>query len=119
MLPPNSCGILGVDRLLCGFILIFSNLFKESFLLTSLPRIFRRNLWVFSPSELLTSILFLIFFFLAMGACFAERPGSDLAFGLSSLFSLIWLGWMAFVAVRRPPPFCWLGLLRGFGPCLW
>ncbi len=87
-------------------------------MLTSLPRTFRKNLWVFSPSELLTSVLFLIFFFLAMGACFAERPGSETAFMLSSLFSLIWLGWMTFVAVRRPPPFGWLGLLRGLGPWL-
>jgi hypothetical protein len=64
----------------------------------------------------LTSVLFILFFFLAMGACFDERPGSDFALLLSAAFSLIWLGWMYFVAVRRPPPFGWLGLLRGLGP---
>lgn len=82
------------------------------------PKTFRKNLWVFSPSELLTSVLFVIFFFLAMGACFDERPGSDFVLLLSSTFSLIWLSWMYFVALRRPPPFGWLGLLRGLGPWL-
>lgn len=82
------------------------------------PRNFRRNVWVFSPSELLTSVLFVVFFLLALGACFDERPGSDQAMLLAALFSFIWLAWMYFVAVRRPPPFGWLGLLRGLGPWL-
>lgn len=84
----------------------------------SLPFTFRRNLWVFSPSELLTSFLFVIFFFLALGAAFATRPGADNAVLLAALFGLIWVAWLYFVAVRRPPPFGWLGLLRGLGPWL-
>ncbi|HEY5039912.1 MAG TPA: phosphatase PAP2 family protein, partial [bacterium] len=84
----------------------------------SLPYTFRKNVWVFSPSELLTSILFVIFFFLALGAGFVNRAGADKAILLATLFSLIWLAWMYFVAVRRPPPFGWLGLLRGLGPWL-
>src|SRR5271154_74489 len=82
------------------------------------PYTFRRNLWVFSPSELLTSLLFVIFFFLALGGSFAEMPESDSAMMVSTLFSFCWLGWMYFIAVRRPPPFGWLGLLRGLGPWL-
>jgi len=89
---------------------------EEPFLTFNFPQTFRKNLWVFSPSELLTTFLSGIFFLLAMGACFAERPGSGSAFRLAALFSLIWLSWMYFVAVRRPPPFGWLGLLRGMGP---
>lgn len=81
-------------------------------------KIFRNNLWVFSPSEWLTSLLMLIFFFLALGACFAERPGSDQAFLAAAVYGFLWLGWMYFVGVRRPPPFGWLGLLRGLGPWL-
>ncbi len=84
----------------------------------SFPQNFRKNLWVFSPSELLTSVLFVIFFFLALGACFAERPGSDAALLQSTLSSLAWAGWMYFVAIRRPPPFGAWGLLRGLSPWL-
>ncbi len=91
---------------------------KEFFVFSSFPKTFRKNLWVFSPSELLTSFLFALFFFLAMGACFAEKPGADNAFLLTAFFTLIWTGWMYFVALRRPPPFGWLGLIRGLGPWL-
>jgi membrane-associated phospholipid phosphatase len=91
---------------------------KEFFLSFSLPYSFRRNVWVFSPSELLTSVLFALFFLLALGACFAERPGSDGAFLDATLYSALWLAWMYFITVRRPPPFGWLGLLRGLGPWL-
>jgi len=82
------------------------------------PRTFRKNLWVFSPSELLTSLLTGIFFLLSLGALFAERPGSSHAFFHAAGVVLVWMGWMYFVAVRRPPPFGWLGLLRGLGPWL-
>jgi hypothetical protein len=82
------------------------------------PKTFRKNLWVFSPSEWLTSFLFVLFFLLAMGACFGEKPGADKPFFLAVLFGAIWMGWMYFVALRRPPPFGWLGLLRGLGPWL-
>jgi hypothetical protein len=84
----------------------------------SFPDTFRKNAWVFSPSELLTSVLILVFFFLAMGACFAERLGSEAAFGQATLSTLLWGGWMYFVAVRRPPPFDLWGLLRGLAPWL-
>lgn len=83
-----------------------------------LPRTFRKNLWVFSPSELLTSLLASIFFLLSIGALFAERPGSQHAFFHALGVVALWMGWMYFVAVRRPPPFGWLGLLRGLGPWL-
>lgn len=79
---------------------------------------FRKNLWVFSPSELLTSILFIIFFFLALGASFAERTGSQDALMAATFNGSVWLAWLYFLAVRRPPPFGGLGLLRGLSPWL-
>ncbi len=79
---------------------------------------FRRNLWVFSPSELLISLLILVFYFLSMGAFFAEEPGAAGALIQSSLNTLLWLVWMYFVSVRRPPPFGWWGLVRGLAPYL-
>ena len=44
------------------------------------PHAFRKNLWILSPSEVLTSALLVIFFFLTLGACFTERPGWEAAF---------------------------------------
>ncbi len=89
---------------------------KEIFLSYFLPQNLRKNFWVFSPSELLTSILFIVFFSLSLGACFSERPGASTALFYCSFDSLLWLVWMYFVSVRRPPPFGWLGLLRGLAP---
>jgi hypothetical protein len=91
-------------------------LLKESFLF--FKHTFRKNLWVFSPSELLTSLLFFIFFLLALGACFAEQLEAYQALLETSVLSFVWLAWMYFVAVRRPSPFGWLGFLRGLGPWL-
>ncbi len=79
---------------------------------------FRKNFWVFSPSELLTSLLILIFYFLSMGAFFAEAPGASAALLQSSFNTLLWLVWMYFVSVRRPPPFGTWGLVRGLAPYL-
>ncbi|HTC19683.1 MAG TPA: phosphatase PAP2 family protein [bacterium] len=79
---------------------------------------FRKNAWVFSPSELLTSVLILLFFFLSLGAIFAERPGSEAAFWQATLSAVLWLFWMGYVAVRRPPPFGGWGLIRGLSPWL-
>ncbi len=80
------------------------------------PRNFPKNFWVLSPSELLTSVLFLVFFLLALGACFSECPGSMAVLIQSSVDCLIWLGWIYFVAYRRPPPFGAWGLTRGLAP---
>jgi PAP2 superfamily len=66
----------------------------------------------------LTSFLFVIFFFLSLGACFDERPGAQSALLQSALSCLAWTGWMYFVAFRHPPPFGPLGLVRGLGPWL-
>ncbi len=79
---------------------------------------YRKNLWVFSPSELLTSGLFVILFVLSLGAFFADRPGANPALVSACVNSLIWVAWMYFVSVRRPPPFGFLGLTRGLGPWL-
>jgi hypothetical protein len=79
---------------------------------------FRKNFWVFSPSELLTSVLILVFYFLSLGAFFSEVSGSALALIQSSINTLIWLIWMYFVSVRRPPPFGGWGLVRGLVPYL-
>jgi hypothetical protein len=84
----------------------------------SFPHTLRKNAWVFSPSELLTSVLSLLFFLLALGALFSEEPGSEQAFLQATFSSLVWLGWLYFVAVRRPPPFGVLGLVRGLSPWL-
>ena len=80
------------------------------------PHTFRKNAWVFSPSELLTSALLFLFFLLSMGASFAERPGSDAALLQATLSSLAWAVWMYFTAVRMPPPFGGWGLVRGIAP---
>jgi len=78
----------------------------------------RRNLWVFSPSELLTTLLILVFYLLSLGAFFSEVPGSPAALLLSSFNALIWLAWMVFVSIRRPPPFGGWGLICGLAPYL-
>lgn len=78
----------------------------------------RRNFWVFSPSELLTSLLILVFYLLSLGAFFSEAPGSASALLQSSINALIWLVWIYFVSIRRPPPFGGWGLFRGLAPYL-
>src|ERR1700722_2634648 len=78
----------------------------------------RKNTWVFTPSEWLTSAVFLVFFLLALGAAFAERPGADPAFYMTTAYCLIWIGWMYFIAIRKPPPINLWGLFRGMGPWL-
>jgi hypothetical protein len=83
-----------------------------------LPFTLRKNAWVFTPSEWLTSIVFAVFFFLALGASFVERVGADHAFYMTVAYCLVWIGWMYFVAIRKPPPFGGLGLIRGMGPWL-
>lgn len=79
---------------------------------------FRKNFWVFSPSELLTSLLILVFHFLSLGAFFSEVPNAASALFQSSFNTLLWLVWMYFVSVRRPPPFGTWGLVRGLVPYL-
>jgi membrane-associated phospholipid phosphatase len=93
-------------------------IYREFPLSFSFPHTFRKNAWVFSPSELLTSLLVLLFLCLTLGAWFAERPGADGAFLQASLSALVWVGWLYFVALRRPPPFGLLGLVRGLSPWL-
>lgn len=78
---------------------------------------FRKNLWILSPSEILTSALLVIFFLLTLGACFTERPGWEAAFWQALVSCLLWAGWLYFiVAIRRPPPIGLWGLARGFAP---
>ena len=84
----------------------------------SWPQTIRRNSWVYSPSELLITLLFLVFFMLSLGACFSEKPGSETSLFIVSLYGLIWLAWLYFSAVRQPPPFGALGLLQGLVPWL-
>jgi hypothetical protein len=60
----------------------------------------------------------LVFFLLALGAAFAERPGADPAFYMTTTYCLIWIGWMYFIAIRKPPPINLWGLFRGMGPWL-
>jgi len=91
---------------------------KDLSMTPSFPRTFQKNAWVFAPSELLTSFLILVFFFLAFGAVFADRPGSDAAFFQAALSAILWVLWMWYVAVRRPPPFGGWGLVRGLAPWL-
>jgi hypothetical protein len=79
---------------------------------------FRKNIWALSPSEWLTSILSFFFLLLALGGLFAERAGSDAAFTQAAISSLVWVLWLYFVAVRRPPPFGFWGLVRGLSPWL-
>jgi membrane-associated phospholipid phosphatase len=81
-----------------------------------LRHVLQKNLWVFNPAEWLVTFVVAVFFFLTLGASFTERVGSEKAFIISSAYWLVWLGWIYYVAVRRPPPFGWLGLLRGMGP---
>lgn len=64
----------------------------------------------------MTSLLILVFLFLAMGACFVERLGSEAAFQQALFSTILWGGWMYFVAIRRPPPFDLWGLIRGLAP---
>ena len=80
------------------------------------PHTFRKNAWAFSPSELLTSVLIVIFFLLSLGAVFAERSGAQDAFQQAALSLFLWGGWMYFVAVRKPPPFGFWGLAKGLAP---
>lgn len=57
-------------------------------------------------------------FILALGAFFADRPGANVALVSACVNSLVWVAWIYFVSVRRPPPFGLLGLMRGLGPWL-
>ncbi|HVZ79850.1 MAG TPA: phosphatase PAP2 family protein [bacterium] len=84
----------------------------------SFPHTIRRNAWVLSPSEWLTSLLSLFFFLLSLGALFAEEPGALAAFEQAAFSTAVWVGWLYFVAVRRPPPFGFWGLVRGLSPWL-
>lgn len=78
---------------------------------------FRKNIWILAPSELLTSALLVVFFFLTLGACFTERPGWEAAFWQALVSCVLWGGWLYFVvAVRRPPPIGFWGLARGVAP---
>ncbi len=78
---------------------------------------FRKNLWILSPSELLTSALLGVFFLLTLGACFTERPGWEAAFWQGMVSFALWGAWLYFVvAVRRPPPIGGWGLARGLAP---
>ncbi|HJT23823.1 MAG TPA: phosphatase PAP2 family protein [bacterium] len=78
---------------------------------------FRKNLWILSPSEVLTSALLVIFFLLTLGACFTERPGWEAAFWQALLSCALWAAWLYFVvAIRRPPPIGLWGLARGLAP---
>ena len=83
-----------------------------------MPFTLRKNAWVFTPSEWLTSAVFLVFFFLSLGAALAERPDAAPAFYATTAYCVIWIGWMYFVAIRKPPPIGLWGLVRGLGPWL-
>jgi len=80
------------------------------------PHHFRKNLWVYSPSELLLFALFILLLLLGLGAFFSERPGSDTALLQTALCCLAWAGWLFFVALRKPPPFGKWGLVQGLAP---
>jgi len=67
---------------------------------------------------LLISVLFGIFYLLALASFFAERPGAPAALIQASLNILLWTGWMTLIALRHPPPFGGWGLVRGLGPWL-
>ncbi len=73
-------------------------------------------MWVFTPAEWLTSLVVAVFFLLAVGASFTEKVGAGTALWVSCAYAAVWLGWIYYLALRRPPPFGWLGLLRGMGP---
>lgn len=83
-----------------------------------MPFTLRKNAWVFSSSELLTSAVFVVFFLLALGGAFTGREGADHAFYVTVVYCLVWIGWMYFVALRKPSPLGLWGLFRGLGPWL-
>jgi hypothetical protein len=78
----------------------------------------RKNLWAFSPCEFLISALFGVFYLLALGAFFAERPGASAVLLQASFNVLLWTTWMFWIAIRRPPPFGGWSLVRGVSPWL-
>lgn len=78
----------------------------------------RRNLWAISPCEFLISSLFGIFYLLALGAFFAERPGAPAVLLQASINALLWSAWMVLISLRYPPPFGGWSLVRGLSPWL-